>query len=498
MPEPLFRGDAAPATSEAVLREFEDGLEPWTLRAAPTGDDRPADLASGGAATIGPVRANESAGTAESAEAPALVVVSPHPDDEVLGAGALLGTAARAGIPTLVLAVTDGNASHPPELISPEDLAEVRSAESDVALATLAELDADPDHEIRRSRLRLPDGRVSEHEDALAERIAEALGQLPPGTWVAAPLRHDGHPDHDATGRAARRALARVPTARLVEYPVWLWQHTLPREHPGVDWDSARVLVVDDELDHARSAAMVAFRSQISLDLGVPAGRVGADPEHQVVLPRRVRDRMLRRRQVVFPHGAAGFAAIYDRGEDPWSVDERWYEERKYALTVAMLPRRTFRRGYEPGCSIGGLTALLADRCEQLLATDIVPAAVETARERVPHPHVDFRVGGVADWPAGELDLVVLSELAYYLSDSEFEDALRYSQESLAEDGVLAAAHWRHAIPGAYRDAEAIHRALADQPGWERLASYRDEDVLIETFGPPRPSVASGEFFGGG
>ncbi|MGC5629527.1 PIG-L family deacetylase [Georgenia sp. Z1344] len=485
MPEPLFRAEDPPATSEPSLARFESRLAPWTLRAARTGDHRPAD------------QAPDDAAPPEIAAAPALLVLSPHPDDEVLGAGALIGTAAREGIPTLVLAVTDGDASHPPELVAPADLAELRAAESRAALASLAGLAADPDHEIRRTRLRLPDGRVTEHEDALAERIGAALGRLPPGTWVAAPLRHDGHPDHDATGRAARRALARVPTARLVEYPVWLWQHTQPHEHPVIDWGSARALVVDDELDHARSAAMDAFRSQISLDLGVPTGRAGVDPEHQVVLPRRVRDRMLRRRQVVFPHPAAGFAAIYDRGEDPWSVTGRWYEERKYALTAALLPRRTFRRGYEPGCSIGGLTALLAERCQQLLATDVVPAALETARERVPPPHVDFRVGGIADWPAGELDLIVLSELAYYLDDTEFEDTLRHARESLAVDGVLVAAHWRHPIPGAYRNADAIHRALADQPGWARLASYRDEDMLIETFGPPRPSVASEEFLGG-
>lgn len=56
------------------------------------------------------------------------------------------------------------------------------------------------------------------------------------------------------------------------------------------------------------------------------------------------------------------------------------------------------------------------------------------------------------------------------------------------------AAHWRHPIPGAYRDAQAVHAALASQPGWVRLASYSDDDVLIETFGPDRPSVAASEF----
>jgi LmbE family N-acetylglucosaminyl deacetylase len=429
---------------------------------------------------------------------PALLVVSPHPDDEVLGAGALIGTAARSGIPVHVLAVTDGNSSHPPEIISPDRLGEIRAAESLAALTELSSLSTDPEYRIQRHGLQLPDGEVSTHEADLVEHIAEALAQLPAGTWVAAPLRMDGHPDHQAAGRAAHRALARFPTARLVEYTVWLWQHTTPGSHPDVPWTAARTISVDDQLYAARDRAMDAFRSQISTDYGVPNDRAGANPEDLVVIPRHVRERMMRRHQIVFPQANAGFSTIYQGTNDPWSVTERWYEKRKYAITMAMLPKPRFRRAYEPGCSVGVLTQQLAQRCDVLIATDIVPAALEAASARVSAPHVEFRLAGIDNWPAGQFDLIVISELAYYLSEEDFAATLHHAAASLDEDGVLIAADWRHEIAGAYRNAHMVHRALAQYPGWTRHASYEDDDVLIDVYGPPQPSIATTEFLSGG
>lgn len=466
-----FSGDDAPLTSDDALAAYEAGVPDWAGAPDDRGRWAPVDM-------------------------PALVVVAPHPDDEIVGAGALIGAAVRAGIPVTVVAVTDGDGSHPAAAIPPDELARIRTRESEEALADLATLApaGAAGQPIRRIRLGLPDGGVTGAEDRAADGIAAVLDVAPPGTWVAAPVRVDGHPDHDASGRAAHRAAARYPSVRTVDFPVWLWQHSTPGEHPEVEWDAARAIDVDEELIEARDRAMSRFRSQISLDHGVPVDRSGDDPETSVVLPPRVRARMLRRRQVVFPHPAGAFAALYRSGEDPWNLADRWYEERKYALTLALLPKRRFRRGYEPGCSIGVLTAQLAPRCEELIAADIIPQAIETARARVEHPAVEFRVGGIGDWPEGEFDLIVLSELAYYLGDEEFATAIDRAARSLADDGVLVAAHWRHPIPGAYREAEAIHAALAAQAGWVRHASYRDADVLIETFGPPGPSVAEAEF----
>lgn len=461
-----FTAEDPPRATAEDLTDFAAGLKPWAID--PT--------------------------------VPALLVVAPHPDDEVLGAGALIAAAVRARVPVLVLAVTDGTGSHPH--IDPDRLGSIRAAESERALAELAALTPkarcdEPTAAVpppRIVRLGLPDGHVAAHEDALTEHIVEQLSQLPPGAVVAAPVRDDGHPDHDAAGRAALQSIGRVPTASLVEYPVWLWHHCSPGEpHRQIDWQRARVVDADPAAVEARARAVESFRSQISLDLGVPADRTGGDPATLVVVPEAARSLMLAPRQIVFVH-AGGFETVYAVSDDPWSVTDRWYEERKYALTMAILPGRRFRRGYEPGCSVGVLTQMLAQRCDALIATDVVPAAVAAARGRVPDPHVELRCAGAENWPEGDVDLVVLSELGYYLTDTQFDRFLARAARQLTDDGVVVAAHWRHPIPGAYRDAQAVHAALAAQPGWVRLAAYSDNDVLIETFGPDRPSVAASEF----
>lgn len=456
MAERRFTAVDPPQTSVEDLAECAAGLESWTIDAA----------------------------------SPALLVVAPHPDDEVLGAGALIGTAVRAGVPVIVLAVTDGTASH--THVDPDRLGRIRAAETDAALAAFTpQTAAEAAPPLRIVRLGLPDGDVPAHEDALADRIVEQLATLAPGVTVAAPVRADGHPDHDAAGRAALSAVGRVPTATLVEYPVWLWHHCRPgMPHAHLDWDRARALVAAPDVVETRTRAVGAFRSQISPDLGVPADREGEDP--QVVVPEAARALMLAHPQIVFVHD--GFDAVYADSDDPWSVTGRWYEERKYALTLAILPDRRYRRGFEPGCSVGVLTGMLAQRCDGLVAGDVVQAALDSARARVPDPHVDFRRAGADDWPDGTFDLVVLSELGYYLTDQQFAGFLDSASRQLADDGVVIAAHWRHPIPGAHRDARAVHAALAAQPGWVRLAAYEDEDVLIETHGPARPSVAAAEF----
>ena len=78
----------------------------------------------------------------------------------------------------------------------------------------------------------------------------------------------------------------------------------------------------------------------------------------------------------------AFFDAMYDADPDPWGFEDRWYERRKRALTTAMLPRERFRNAFEPGCSIGTLTDLLAPRCDRLTATDVADSALDSARAR--------------------------------------------------------------------------------------------------------------------
>jgi protein-L-isoaspartate O-methyltransferase len=112
------------------------------------------------------------------------------------------------------------------------------------------------------------------------------------------------------------------------------------------------------------------------------------------------------------------FERIYQEAEDPWGFATRWYEQRKYALTLAALPRERYRRAFEPGCSFGVLSELLAVRCDALIASDLVASVSARAAQRLRHfDHVRVDTGAIPDvWPEGHFDLIVLSEVAYYLS----------------------------------------------------------------------------------
>src|SRR6478735_11225649 len=102
-------------------------------------------------------------------------------------------------------------------------------------------------------------------------------------------------------------------------------------------------------------------------------------------------------------HDRAYFTEMYADDPDPWKFDTSWYERRKFAVTIAALPRERYRRAFEPGCANGALTALLADRCHELVAGDVIPAVVTHARERLAGAsHVEVRRAEFPiDWPDG-------------------------------------------------------------------------------------------------
>ncbi|WP_395848429.1 SAM-dependent methyltransferase [Cystobacter fuscus] len=104
---------------------------------------------------------------------------------------------------------------------------------------------------------------------------------------------------------------------------------------------------------------------------------------------------------------------MYADSEDPWEYRRRWYERRKRALTLAMLPHARYARAFEPGCSIGELSAELAARCDALLVSDGSEAAVRVARRRLaPWPHVRVEQRLLPDaWPEGTFELVSLHRL---------------------------------------------------------------------------------------
>ena len=186
---------------------------------------------------------------------------------------------------------------------------------------------------------------------------------------------------------------------------------------------------------------------------------------------------------------------MYAESDDPWGFRTRWYERRKYALTLAALSRPRYARALEIGCSIGVLSEQLALCCDELRCIDISPRAVDLARRRLAafdSAHVD--VGDLNQrWPAGGFDLIVLSEVLYYLDDAGMRRAVDRLRESLTAHGEIIAVHWRRRVPEYPSDGDAVHRALRDA-GLQRRATYLDRDFRLEVLGwHPVPSVATAD-----
>src|ERR1700761_9074107 len=116
------------------------------------------------------------------------------------------------------------------------------------------------------------------------------------------------------------------------------------------------------------------------------------------------------------PVSPAAFEERYRHDPDPWNYRASPYEREKYDLTLKSFSRQHYASIFEPACSIGELTTLLAPRCDRLLAIDVSPTAVAKARERVADfNHVRVECADVCICPLeGPFDLIVFSELGYY------------------------------------------------------------------------------------
>jgi LmbE family N-acetylglucosaminyl deacetylase len=186
-------------------------------------------------------------------EARRTVVVSPHPDDETLGAGGLIATQLYRHIPVKLLGVTDGEAAYPdsPALGATRRLEQAKAAEA-LGLPREALV-----------HLAFPDSAVSQSESALVDQIEAYIDSE---TLLVAPWPRDPHPDHEACGRAAAKA-ARGKGGSLVFYLFWTWHRFRPNCITGLPlWR----LVLSAEARSRRARALACHRSQLHREVGPP------------------------------------------------------------------------------------------------------------------------------------------------------------------------------------------------------------------------------------
>jgi len=140
------------------------------------------------------------------------------------------------------------------------------------------------------------------------------------------------------------------------------------------------------------------------------------------------------------------FEDIYATSSDPYGYTHRDYERQKRSTTLAALSRDRYMNAFEIGCSIGVLTGLLGERCDRLLSVDIVERALQQARQRcAAEPNVRFARMRVPDeWPNESFDLIVISEVLFYLTVSELGRLVQRLRSSLRSSGeiILVSSRW--------------------------------------------------------
>jgi hypothetical protein len=184
------------------------------------------------------------------------------------------------------------------------------------------------------------------------------------------------------------------------------------------------------------------------------------------------------------------FEDLYGKGPDPWEYRSRPYEFRKRAVTVACLPESHYPTAFEPGSSIGVLTSDLATRCDKVLAMDVSSVALEYAAKSKPD-NVELRQGEIPkDWPDGSYELVVLSEIGYYLDAA---DCLRVGDRAAAIANDLVAVHWRHPVAEYPLTGDEVHRILSvatARAGMTHLVEHHEQDFRLDVWSHDARSVA--------
>jgi SAM-dependent methyltransferase len=160
------------------------------------------------------------------------------------------------------------------------------------------------------------------------------------------------------------------------------------------------------------------------------------------------------------------------------------YESGRYRTTLAALTRGSYRRAFEPGCSVGELTTGLAQRCGQVIATEVAPTAVATARRRCArYANVEIRQANVAiDAPPGRFDLIVFSEIGYYFEPPALRRILANLSAALEPGGEFLAVHWLGSNVDHVLHGDAVHHVLATSLTLEWIGGVRHPEFRLDSW----------------
>jgi LmbE family N-acetylglucosaminyl deacetylase len=399
-----------------------------------------------------------------------LIVIAPHPDDEILGAGGIMARAVVDGAEVAVIVLTDGGNSD--AAVAAEDLRRIRRAETEAGLVAL--LGTLP----RVLFLEFPDG----HFDACDPEIqtgsaVRGLLSAMPGATALVTDPADAHPDHKAAFGFTSRLVASGLIERLDIMPIGQRIDGLINERRFTRHSLGT-------LSEQKARALSCHRSQIDSPTGFTIPAAVRSEFCAAEYSRRVHDRQQSQSEAV---GADHFESMFEQSRDPWGYDSEPYEADRFARTIAALGQRRYAHALELGCANGALTARLIAHCDAILATDVSYAALDAARARLDGENaVTFEQGSLPDdLPQGQFDLIVISDMLYYLGLHGICRLMTDLQQRARSECRIVITNYLGETDCALSGEMAAEIALAHLPGWTRVKADRTDRLRIEVLERP-------------
>ncbi|KQT18488.1 hypothetical protein ASG31_07140 [Chryseobacterium sp. Leaf404] len=180
------------------------------------------------------------------------------------------------------------------------------------------------------------------------------------------------------------------------------------------------------------------------------------------------------------------FDDVYAAKDDPWDFETSEYETAKYAATMEALPKKHYTKTLEIGCSIGVLSLLLAEITKNLLATDVSQKALDIAKKRCENKsNVKFECMSFPhEMPEGGFDLIMISEVAYYLSAVDWDSAVESVYKKLLPEGNIVLVHWLPEVHDYPQTGDEVHDSFERSMSGKlsNVFSKREENYRIDVW----------------
>ena len=412
------------------------------------------------------------------------IFFAPHPDDESLGCGGMIAMLRAAQVPVTVVFMTSGSASHPNSKEYPaKKLAKTREQEAQAACAALG-VEDEKVFFLHRQDSQMPFLLNSEYSK-LKSDIAAIVEQSERNT-VFVPWRRDPHGDHIASTKVILETLKehKIPV-QIVEYPVWLWKNGKPHHWP--DGDNVQPFRLNiSSVKNKKEKAIFCHQTQTSK-------LIADDPEGFILTPDLLEPFLGDYEYYLFSPGgnektltSEYFNRLYSDNNDPWNFENSHYEHEKYERSILALGERTYESTFEIGCSIGVLSEKLAQRTKKLLSIDISGIPINAAKERCAKlDHVSFEVMDVSrNFPNENFDLIVMSEVGYYLEKENLLHVFNEINTHLLPGGNFLMVHWTSYVGDYPLTGKQVHLlfeqfAAGSEAGYSLKTKYVHENYEL-------------------